>query len=451
MAWPATAGLANRHLTPVQASASDPEALLLEMETSESHIRVAEAARTRVLRDGEQTQLTTATFEEPDWVGVELEVEAREGEQITAEKVVGMYTSREPALSEPALEAGRDMVRLAGFDELLADHDLRWDELWDLCSLELEDSGGAALTELRLHIYHLLANISEHTRDVDAGVPARGLAGEAYRGHVFWDALFIFPFLNLRLPDLTRNLLRYRYRRLNSARRAASELGYDGALYPWQSGSSGVELTPTVHLNPRSGHWNPDKSRLQRHINAAIAYDVWLYQQATNDVEFLALNGAEMFIEIARFWASLAAYDPARERYVIRGVVGPDEYHDGYPESEAPGVRQQRLHQCDGGVGAVAGRGRPRRAPRAAPRRAIAHARVERRGARAVGGDQSQAVPPLPRRRDHQPVRGLRAAAGARLGGLSSEVREHPAARPHPRGRGRHAERATRPRSRRTC
>ncbi len=331
-------GLANRHLTPVQASASDPEALLLEMETGGSHVRVAEAARTRVLRDGEQTQLTTSTFEEPDWVGVELEVEAREGEQITAEKVVGMYTSREPALSEPALEAGRDMVRLAGFDELLADHDLRWDELWDLCSLELEDSGGAALTELRLHIYHLLANISEHTRDVDAGVPARGLAGEAYRGHVFWDALFIFPFLNLRLPDLTRNLLLYRYRRLNSARRAASELGYDGALYPWQSGSSGVELTPTVHLNPRSGHWNPDKSRLQRHINAAIAYDVWLYQQATNDVEFLALNGAEMFIEIARFWASLAAYDPARERYVIRGVVGPDEYHDGYPESEAPGV-----------------------------------------------------------------------------------------------------------------
>ncbi len=331
-------GLANRHLTPVQASASDPETLLLEMETSQSHIRVAEAARTWVLRDGERTQVETTTFEEPTWVGVELRVDATEGEPITAEKVVAMYTSREPALSEPALEARRDMVRLAGFDELLADHVLRWDELWDLCSLELEDDEGAALTELRLHIYHLLVNISEHTRDVDAGVPARGLAGEAYRGHVFWDALFVFPFLNLRLPDLTRNLLRYRYRRLNSARRAASERGYEGALYPWQSGSSGVELTPTVHLNPRSGHWTPDNSRLQRHINAAIAYDVWMYQQATNDIEFLALSGAEMFIEIARFWASLATYDPARERYVIRGVVGPDEYHDGYPESERLGV-----------------------------------------------------------------------------------------------------------------
>ena len=93
-------------------------------------------------------------------------------------------------------------------------------------------------------------------------------------------------------------------------------------MYPWQSGSNGSELTPTLHLNPRSGHWTPDNSRLQRHINAALAYDVWLYHQATNDIEFLALCGAEMFIEIARFWASITTYDSARDRYLIPGVVG---------------------------------------------------------------------------------------------------------------------------------
>ena len=100
----------------------------------------------------------------------------------------------------------------------------------------------------------------------------------------------------------------------------------------------GRELTPKLHLNPRSGHWTPDNSRLQRHINAALAYDVWLYHQATNDIEFLALCGAEMFIEIARFWASIATYDSARDRYLIPGVVGPDEYHDAYPGSERPGI-----------------------------------------------------------------------------------------------------------------
>jgi alpha,alpha-trehalase len=331
-------GLASHHLVPLVARSPDPETILLEVETSQSHIRVAEAARTRLLRDDQAGLPQARVLQGEAWIGFEISTKASQGEQITVEKVATLYTSREPAISEPGHEAAQTVVRLSGFDALLHEHALRWEELWDLCALELEDREELIPAELRLQIFHLLENISEHAADIDAGVPARGLAGEAYRGHVFWDALFVFPFLNLRLPDLSRSLLRYRYRRLNSARRAAEEAGYVGAMYPWQSGSNGVELTPEVHLNPRSGHWHPDNSRLQRHINAAIAYDVWLYHQATNDIEFLALYGAEMFIEIARFWASIATFDPARERYVIRGVVGPDEYHDAYPGSERSGI-----------------------------------------------------------------------------------------------------------------
>jgi alpha,alpha-trehalase len=331
-------GLASHHLVPIDARAEGSEIILLEVETSQSHIRVAEAARTRLLRAGEVGAPATTVIQEQAYIGLEISAEVSQGKEITVEKVTALYTSREPAVSDPVLEAGREVVRLSGFDELLDEHALRWEELWDLCSLELEDEEDRVPTELRLHIFHLLANISEHAADIDAGVPARGLAGEAYRGHVFWDALFVFPFLNLHLPDLSRALIRYRYRRLNSARWAARDSGFGGAMYPWQSGSNGAELTPTVHLNPRSGHWMPDNSRLQRHINAAIAYDVWMYHQATNDIEFLALCGAEMFIEIARFWASIATYDSARDRYVIRGVVGPDEYHDAYPGSERPGI-----------------------------------------------------------------------------------------------------------------
>jgi alpha,alpha-trehalase len=331
-------GLPSRHLVPLAERALNPETVLLEAETSQSHIRVAEAARTRLVRDDEAKVAEARVIQGEAWIGLEISTEATQGEEIRVEKVATLYTSREPAISEPGLEAGRVVVRLPGFDALLREHALRWEELWDLCTLELEDRQELIPAELRLQIFHLLVNISEHAADIDAGIPARGLAGEAYRGHVFWDALFVFPFLNLRLPDLSRALLRYRYRRLNAARWAAVEEGYDGAMYPWQSGSNGVELTPTVHLNPRSGHWNPDNSRLQRHINAAIAYDVWLYHQATNDIEFLALYGAEMFIEIARFWASIATFDSACERYVIRGVVGPDEYHDAYPGSERSGI-----------------------------------------------------------------------------------------------------------------
>jgi alpha,alpha-trehalase len=220
----------------------------------------------------------------------------------------------------------------------MAEHVRRWAELWDLCALEISDHVASAPAVLRLHTFHLLQTVSEHTIEVDTGVPARGLTGEAYRGHIFWDAVFIFPFLNLRLPEVTRALMRYRYRRLNEARRAAREAGYKGAMYPWQSGSTGEELTPGIHLNPRSGRWLPDNSRRQRHINVEVAYNVWLYHQATEDDEFLAFYGAEMFVEVARFWASIATYNRATDRYEIRGIVGPDEYHDAYPDAERPGI-----------------------------------------------------------------------------------------------------------------
>jgi alpha,alpha-trehalase len=149
-----------------------------------------------------------------------------------------------------------------------------------------------------------------------------------------WDELFIFPFLNLRIPILTRSLLRYRYRRLAEARRMAEEAGHRGAMYPWQSGSNGREESQKIHLNPMSGSWIADNSYRQRHINAAIAYNVWQYYQVTEDREFLYYYGAELLIETARFWASLATHDPVSDRYDIKGVMGPDEFHTAYPEAD---------------------------------------------------------------------------------------------------------------------
>ena len=102
----------------------------------------------------------------------------------------------------------------------------------------------------------------------------------------------------------------YRYRRLTEARAAAAAAGYRGAMYPWQSGSDGTEETQVVHLNPLSGQWDPDHSHNQRHVNAAIFYNVWQYYLATDDLEFLRDYGAELMLEIARFWASIAHYDP---------------------------------------------------------------------------------------------------------------------------------------------
>jgi trehalose/maltose hydrolase-like predicted phosphorylase len=110
-------------------------------------------------------------------------------------------------------------------------------------------------------------------------------------------------------------------------------------MFPWQSGSEGKEETQSVHLNPLSGIWEPDLSHNQRHVNGAIFYNVWNYFQSTHDLPFLRDYGAEMMIEIARFWASIAHFNPDRERYEIHGVMGPDEFHEKYPGAEEGGLR----------------------------------------------------------------------------------------------------------------
>ena len=110
-------------------------------------------------------------------------------------------------------------------------------------------------------------------------------------------------------------------------------------MFPWQSGSDGSEETQVVHLNPLSGRWDPDLSHRQRHVNAAIFYNVWHYHQATDDLDFLRDHGAEMMLEIARFWGSIAHYDAARDRYEIHGVMGPDEFHEKYPDAAEHGLR----------------------------------------------------------------------------------------------------------------
>jgi alpha,alpha-trehalase len=271
------------------------------------------------------------------WIGQELDLDLAQGQAATIEKVVTLFTSKDHAVSEPGGEAATWVARAGSFDELHERHVLAWDHLWRRFDIAIEGGDRAQLV-LRLHVFHLLQTVSANTIDLDVGVPARGLHGEAYRGHVFWDELFIFPLLNYRMPILTRSLLEYRHRRLPRARWAAREHGYQGAMFPWQSGSDGREESPRLHLNPRSGRWLPDNTHLQRHVNLAIAHNVWQYYEITGDVAFLRYHGAEMIVEIARFFSSLATFDAGRERYEILGVVGPDEYHDAYPGREEPGI-----------------------------------------------------------------------------------------------------------------
>ena len=334
--------LDGHHLELLGAGHEGDDGAWLRVRTRQSQLVVALASRTRLERDGEPLRIAARCTREGGRVGRTFRVKMAQDEPLTVDKTVALYCSRDAAISEPLL-AARSAVRDAGRWTLLeADHVQAWDHLWERFGLDFAErdagDGREALRVLRLHMFHLLQTASPHVMDLDAGVPARGLHGEAYRGHIFWDELFVFPTINLRMPELTRALLMYRYRRLGAARAAAAAAGCRGAMFPWQSGSSGREESQTLHLNPRSGRWIPDNSHLQLHVNAAIAYNVWQHFQVTGDMQFMAFYGAEMLLQIARFWASRASWNESMGRFEIRDVMGPDEYHDAYPDASRPGL-----------------------------------------------------------------------------------------------------------------
>jgi alpha,alpha-trehalase len=329
--------LSSKHLTVTQLRELSGDSVLLEAATVQSRIPVAVAARDTLWCGEAPVQAAYRLVQDAARIGHDIAVDLAVGQSVTLEKVATVVTGHTPAVSEPADEAERHLHRLGRIAEILQGHTLIWAHLWERFNIDIGDNPDE-LRIVRLHLLHLLQTLSPNCADLDTGAPARGLHGEAYRGHIFWDELFVFPVLNMHLPTVTRSLLQYRYRRLPQARRAALEAGYSGAMYPWQSGSDGREESPQLHLNPRSGRWNPDPSARAHHSGIAVAYNVWQYYQVSGDVDYLIDYGAEMLTEIARFWVSLASFDIARQRYVIRGVIGPDEFHSSYPGRVDDGI-----------------------------------------------------------------------------------------------------------------
>jgi beta-phosphoglucomutase family hydrolase len=331
--------LTGRHLVPRTAAGIDEETVLLEMETTQSGIHIAMASRTRALQGSRQLAVNRRLLtDDRGWVAHEFELTLEKGYPVRVEKIVIVSTSRDRAIASPALAVTTWIHRVADTAELEAAHERKWQILWDEFAVQMRTDERQSLA-LNLNTFHVLQTVADVDSDLDAGVPARGLHGEGYRGHVFWDEMFVYPILTLRRPDLSRALLGYRYRRLNEARAMAQAAGFEGAMFPWQSGIDGREVTPTELFNTRSGRWMPDYSHHQRHVGLAIAYSVWQYYQAAGDVDYLIHQGAELLLEVARFFAALTTYDAAADRYDIDGAMGPDEFHDGYPGMPGKGLR----------------------------------------------------------------------------------------------------------------
>lgn len=324
--------LNQQHLKPVEQGAHENR-FWVKVQTTQSAIDVVVAARLHM-----QPDLSIRHATEAGKAIASFEYDGIKGETFGFEKMVSIYSSQKWDSQDPLEDAKKVLSTNDSFESLVADSANAWKRIWDKVDVKIE---GDRLAQklLRMHLYHLFASLSPHSIKYDASITARGLHGEAYRGHIFWDELFILPLYNLHFPEVTKSTLMYRYRRLEAARAYAREHGFEGAMFPWQSGSDGREETQVVHLNPLTGKWGPDYSSFQRHVSLAVAYNTWQYVHATNDLDFLANYGAEMFLDICRFWASKAIKDENTGRYSIKYVMGPDEFHEKYPGSSEGGLK----------------------------------------------------------------------------------------------------------------
>ena len=323
--------LEQEHLEPVSENAKDGILQLL-VKTNQSDIQIGVVAKHAVnhIHIGSQVKTGRAKVSES------FLVEAEKGKEISLEKMVAIYTTLKNDSEDPIRDGLKLINRVGVFEEEWKQSADAWKALWEQMDIQVTGDRKAQRL-LHLHQYHLMVTASPHHARYDFGIPPRGLHGEAYRGHIFWDELYILPFYDLHFPEVTRSTLLYRYNRLDEARKYAAEYGYEGAMFPWQSGSDGREETQVVHLNPLSGEWGDDYSSLQRHVSLAIAFNLYNYYFSTGDREFMVRHGNEMFFDICKFWISKTR--PGDDgRYHIDKVMGPDEFHEKLPGSEEGGL-----------------------------------------------------------------------------------------------------------------
>jgi trehalose/maltose hydrolase-like predicted phosphorylase len=249
---------------------------------------------------------------------------------IAFDKLTAIYTSRDV---DDVRTASGNKVREAvqtGYDALLSEHKAAWQALWDAADIQIEGDETAQLS-FRFAAYHVLIAAPRYDEDVSIG--AKTLSGLGYAGHIFWDTeLFMLPPLTLTLPDIARNMLMYRYKRLEGARQKARENGFEGAMFPWESTDTGIETTPQwSDPFPDGTHiriWTGDN---EQHISTDIAYAILQYWRWTGDDAFLTQFGAEIVLDTAVFWGSRV--EALNGRFELHDQIGPDEYHENIDNS----------------------------------------------------------------------------------------------------------------------
>lgn len=300
----------------ITASDADRTLASICQRTQNSNIRLASGQRHRLPQSN--LSFARAIVDEDEGVQQHYVAQLHPGESVLLEKFVAYACSRpeggdtEASLLD-AVATSLERALTLDFDTHRADQARICAEFWSKAEIEVQ--GDPAVEQaLRFNLFHLLQSTP---RDGSGSAAAKGLTGEGYEGHYFWDAeAFILPVLAFTSPERARSMLQYRVNTLDRARNHAREMNHPaGALYAWRT-ISGDECSA----------YFPSGSA-QYHINAAIAFAIRLYVESSGDVDFLVHGGAEVLFETARLWHQVGNYNPRRGgAFCICQVTGPDEY-----------------------------------------------------------------------------------------------------------------------------
>ena len=312
-----------KHLNLVKTDRSDNH-IYLEMETREDKTKIAMAANTLLHDAPKDTFKVNRIYGEKISQMISFKAERQKTYNLT--KWVTTFTSREGY--ERQLEAAAsDLLRDLIYDTLennLKKHIKAREEMWQQADIEIKGDKKAQ-QGIRFNIYQLLIAKPHHDPTVSVG--AKFLSGEGYKGHVFWDTeIFILPFYIFLFPEDAQRLLMYRYYTMAGALQNAQSMGYQGAKFAWESADSGLEMTPSYGLREDGSAIKIFTGEEEHHIVSDVIYGIYNYVNATGDIDFFHDYGAEMILQTARFW--LSRVERRRERYEIRKVIGPDEFHE---------------------------------------------------------------------------------------------------------------------------
>ena len=340
----------SQHFEDGQKRVHDKKYIELNQSTTESHIDFVFMCHNKMYTASKAVPVSLISSDRRS-ISEKIFAKVHRFETLVLEKKVLIYTSRDKEFSsldpdykgkyssrnqrlgtlikmrKRALEQIK-ILDAKSYDDLLEKSIFKWQQLWDKIDVKILAKDNFDQVAIRFALFHMVAFTPAH--DNRYSIAAKGFSGEKRKGHTFWDTeIFILPMFMFEAPKVARSLLEYRYNSINSAREKAAKKGYEGAMYPWESAwldhGEAAPIWGSLNIYTAKNTIIPT-GFIEQHISADIAFATWQYFMVTHDHDFMDKYGYEIIFETATFWASRVEWDSNMNLYIIKDIMGPDEY-----------------------------------------------------------------------------------------------------------------------------